>query len=73
MQSPATHFINPQHACAVRVAVAVVVVCVCVCVFVCARACVCLCVRPQAILDVHTIKSKTRDTIVLSVEVGAIT
>ena len=41
-------------------------VCVCVCVYVC------LSVSPHAILAVRAITSKTKDTIVLSVECEAI-
>ena len=52
--------INPRRACAARVTV--VVLCVCVC----------LSVSPHAILAVCTITSKTKDTIVLSVEFEAI-
>ena len=48
--------INPRPTCAVRVTV--VVLCVCVC--------------PHAILAVCVITSKTKDTIVLSVEFEAI-
>ena len=43
-------------------------VCVCVCVCVCLS--VCLSVSPHAILEVRAITSKTKDTIVLSVEFG---
>ena len=45
-------------------------VCVCVCVSVCV--CVCVCVCPHAILAVRVITSKTKDTIVLSIEFKAI-
>ena len=54
--------INPRRACAARVTV--VVLCVCLAV--------CLSVSPHAILAVRAITSKTKDTIVLSVEFEAI-
>ena len=50
--------INPWRTCAVRVTVVVL--------------CVCLSVSPHAILAVRTITSKSKDTIVLSVEFEAI-
>jgi len=56
------YVVNPRHACAARVTV--VVLCVCLSV--------CLSVSPHALLEVRTITSKTKDTIVLSVEFEAI-
>ena len=53
-------FINPRCACTVMATV--VVLCVCVC----------LSVSLHAILAVHAIISKTKDTIVLSIEFEAI-
>ena len=56
------YIINPRRACAVRVTVVVLCVCLCVCVSV----------HPHAILAVRIITSKTKDTIMLSVEFEAI-
>ena len=61
-KSVAVLFVNPRHACAVRVTVVVLCVCVCVCVSV----------SLQAILAIRAITSKTEDTIVLSVKFEAI-
>jgi len=62
--------INPWCACAARVPVVVLCVCVCVCVSVCLS--VCLSVSLHTNLVVRAITSKSKDTIVLSVEFEAI-
>ena len=49
-----------------------IVLCVCVCVCVCVSVCLSVCLSPHAILAVRAITSKTKDTIVLSVEFEAI-
>ena len=54
--------INPRRACAERVTVVVSYVCVCVCLSVCTH----------AILAIRTIRSITKDAIVLSVRFAAI-
>ena len=60
----ATTLINPRRACAERVTVVVSCVCLSVCMYVC--------LSEHAILAVHTVRSITKDAIVLSVRFAAI-
>ena len=60
----ALRIFNPRRACAARVTLVVLCVGLCVCVSVCLSA--------HTILEVHSIKSIMKDTIVLSVRFVAI-